>query len=103
VGKCAGESGENGELTEGNNEERDGSVRRDDVRRVAAPMAVLQCAFGRAREHNGRGMRRGSVARARALLKTAEAWGVGGSRGSGARLGWLLRACEGSSWGRRRS
>jgi len=88
VGKGAGESGENGELTECNNEEQDGSVRRHDVRRVAVPMAVLQCAFERAREQNGRGMRRGSAARARALLKMAEAWGVGGGivgagRGSG--------------------
>ena len=83
MGKGAGESGENGELTEGNNAERDGSVRRDDVRRVAAPMAVLQCAFERAREQNGRGMRRGSAARTRALLKMAEAWGVGGIVGAG--------------------
>ena len=45
-----GESGENGELTKCNNKERDGSVRRGDVQRVTAPVAVLQCAFEPARE-----------------------------------------------------
>jgi len=47
-------------------------------------MAVLQCAFGRARERNGRGMRRGSAARAWTLLKTAEARGEGDSWERGA-------------------
>jgi len=46
-------------------------------------MAVLQCGFEQAREQNGRGMRRGSAARARALLKMAEVWGVGGIVGAG--------------------